>query len=939
MSEVRHQSSTTPSDLLSTKLALPRLRHSLVPRSSLFALLDRSVEHAVTVLSAPAGFGKTTVTRAWIDGSSTHQKQFRVAWLSLDASDNDPIRFWRYVIAACQHFDDTLGQSTLERLAVSHPFSFERTLSFSFEAVLTTFINDLNEFMEPCVLVMEDYHTITLPQIHETVTFFLDHLPAMLHVMLLSRSDPPLPLARLGAHNDILEVRTNDLRFSLAETRTFLKQTVPFPLSEETITHLYERTEGWEAGLNLVALALRGRTNLQERESFITSLTGRYRPFLEYLVSDVLNAQPESRQLFLLQTSVLSRLTASLCDAVTGRNDSQLHLEHIERANLFLEPLDDEGQWYRYHALFAEAMQHEARRRLGEKALHACFSRAGAWYKQHSRLPEAIEATLMAADFTQAATLVEELSGSLYTMSTNEFYTLRRWLGQLPSEVLQHRPSLCLVYVVMLLFESDGRVVTDAATREQVEALLAMAEQQWLSSADDTVQIGTIYTLRALFAVWQDDYRKAGVLARQALTYVSKKPFGVQGAHLAEKEFGMQSICLGIIGAEEHFFGSLDEALQTLRQALTLSRSIENHFAVRAILLELGSAYTSQGALHQAEEIYRQVLTGADEDIYDRGKALLGLAQLSYEWNNLHDALQQAQEALDLGLQLADEGLRVRATLVLGSILYASENPTQALQSINTLIATLTSVESPTLYTSFTAFILYRESVFWQARLQLASKNLFAVQQWVEQRGEDNRIQPLSILLREELLIARWYLARNEAEDALRLLERCLTQARHHAYTGIVIEAQVVLALAYFKQSNSNAARQTLQEVFPHVHLEGQRRLFLDEGQEMRACLRAVAFNADEAYVDLLLAAFESAQPIHVERATPALSSSLIEPLSLQEQRVLRLFVSGLSKPEIAQELVISVNTVKTHLQHIYHKLHVTSRAEAREVAQHHSLV
>lgn len=939
MSEVRHQSSTTPSDLLSTKLALPRLRHSLVPRSSLFALLDRSVEHAVTVLSAPAGFGKTTVTRAWIDGSSTHQKQFRVAWLSLDASDNDPIRFWRYVIAACQHFDDTLGQSTLERLAVSHPFSFERTLSFSFEAVLTTFINDLNGFMEPCVLVMEDYHTITLPQIHETVTFFLDHLPTMLHVMLLARSDPPLPLARLGAHNDILEVRTNDLRFSLAETRTFLKQTVPFPISEETITHLYERSEGWEAGLNLVALALRGRTNLQERESFITSLTGRYRPFLEYLVSDVLNAQPESRQLFLLQTSVLSRLTASLCDAVTGRNDSQLHLEHIERANLFLEPLDDEGQWYRYHALFAEAMQHEARRRLGEKALHACFSRASVWYKQHSRLPEAIEATLMAADFTQAATLVEEFSGSLYAMSTNEFYTLRRWLGQLPSKVLQYRPSLCLVYVVVLLFEPDGRVVTDAATREQVEVLLALAEQQWLSSTDDNVQIGTIYTLRALFAVWQDDYRKAGVLARQALTYVSKKPFEVQGANLAEKEFGVQSICLSIIGGVEHFFGSLDEGLQTLRQALTLSRSIENHFVVRAILLQLGSAYTTQGALHQAEEIYRQILTGADEDIYDRGNALLGLAQLSYKWNNLHDALQQAQEALNLGLQLADEGLRVRSTLVLGSILYAYEKPTQALQSIDTLIATLTSVESSTLHTSFTAFILYRESVFGQARLQLASKNLLAVQQWVEQRGEDNGILPLSILLREELLIARWYLARNEAEDALRLLERCLTQARHHAYTGIVIEAQVVIALAHFKQSNSNAARQTLQEVFPHVHLEGQRRLFLDEGQEMRACLRAVAFNADEAYVEILLAAFESAQPLHVERATPALSSSLIEPLSLQEQRVLRLFVAGLSKPEIAQELVLSVNTVKTHLQHIYHKLHVTSRAEAREVAQHHSLV
>lgn len=935
MSEFQQIASSSIPDLLSTKLAFPRPRPALVPRTSLFALLDNSLEHPLTLLSAPAGFGKTTLARMWIHAhipltdnaiasSFTQMRRegishtiehepFLAAWLSLDAGDNDPVRFWRYVIAACQRFDATMGHSVLERLSSLQPFSLEAQLQFSFEAILTMLINDLAKLQVPCVLVMEDYHVITLPQIHKMVAFLLDHLPANVHIMLLSRSDPPLPLARLRAHSDILELRTADLRFSLEETRMFLQKTLPFRLSEETISLLHERTEGWEAGLKLVSVALREYTGFEERERFLGTLTGSYRPFLEYLVSDVLNAQPEPVQEFLLQTSMLSRLTGSLCDAVTSRQNSTLLLEQIERANLFLEPLDGAGQWYRYHALFAEAMQHEARHRLGEERLHACFHRASTWYEQHNRLSDAVEAALLAEDFTRASVLIEQQSGTFFALGTNEIYTLRRWLGQFPQAVLRHLPSLCLTYVTALMFEPDGRVISDVARREQIEALLTMAEQQW-HIEDKTGPIGEVYTFRALLTVWQGDFRKAGAFAKQALTF------------LQEEQIEWRSASLNIVGAEERLFGSLDKALHAIQQSFALGQLTRNPYGMRAILLELGEVYAEQGALRQAAESYQRVLAETKDDLLDRCKALLGLSRLSYEWNRLDTALQEAQEALDLSRHLADEELQMRASLVLARVSYARGLTTQALQQIAEIVRMQTHS------------VFSRESLFWQARLHIASGNLAAVQHWMEQRAADDPALPFFLHVRENLLIARWLLAHREAKEALQLLEQCLEQARHHAHTSSMLETRVLMALAYYSQNNINAARQVLQEILAHTCLESHQRLFLDEGLTMMMCLQAVVINVrmdsdEKMYVQALLTAFKGNQPVQSSAPSPA-PLVLIEALSSQEQRVLRLFVAGFSKPEIAQELVISVNTVKTHLQHIYQKLNVSSRAEARAVAQ-----
>jgi LuxR family maltose regulon positive regulatory protein len=884
-------------DLLSTKLALPRLRPSLVPREALFSLLDSGLEHAITLLCTPAGFGKTTLIRAWIAARNTDQERFKAAWLSLDADDNDPVRFWRYVIAACQRFDANIGQSALKWLNDTQPFHFDYVARFSFESQLIALINDLNELTKPCVLIIEDYHAITIPHIHETFAYFLDHLPTMVQVILLSRCDLPSQLVRLRAQGNVFELRASDLRFSLDETRIFLRQALPFPLTEETMERIYERTEGWAAGLNMLACALRRYTNLQEMGCFVETLTGRYRPLLEYLVSDVLNTQPEPLQTFLLQTCGLGRLTSSLCAAVTGRPDSDLLIEQIERANLFLEMQDGAGQWYRYHSLFAEAMQHEALHRLGVDEINSCFQRASHWYEQHNQLMDAIEMALKARDFTLAAILIERKCGTLlYRLETKEFYTLRRWFEQIPQAILQGLPMLYLIYICVRLFDPTGRIVTSVEQVSGIETLLSTIELQWRSEGN-TELLGAIYTLRALLTVWQKNFKKASSFARQALVY------------LEEKEALWRGTCLSIVGAEEHHTGSLAVALRYNQEALELNRQAgENIYADRAIRLELGELYIKLGELHLADENYQIVLAEAEHDLFDRGKALLGLAQLAYERNMLDNAAEMAQEALELGQKLLDDEIQTRAELVLTKVQYARGYVKQAKQQLAELAARARG---------FLSQQLYREILCYQAQLDLKSRDLSAVESWIEQRSVDNNPLSLHLLIQEDLLVVRWLTTRGDLQEAQQLLEQCLSKAAQSGHTGSILEIQMLMACIDLQQDNVSKARHILQEVHSQAYAKGYQRLLLDEEETMIMPLHTLEDNQ------------------HKKVSRSALSRSrATETLSGQELRVLRLFIGGLSKPEIASELVVSTNTVKTHLRRIYHKLNVGSRAEARETAQ-----
>ena len=682
--------------LLMTKLHIPQARRDLVPRPRLFARLHQGLSSKLTLISAPAGFGKTTLVSAWLATHNTHQELLPAAWVALDASDNDPVRFWRYVITACQPFDAAIGHSALALLHTAQQPSWE--------IVLTMFINDLAQLAGQGVLVLEDYHVITAPQIHEMVVFLLDHLPTTLHLIMTTRSDPPLPLARLRAQPALNELRAVDLRFSLAETQAFFQQALSRPLAPELLERLDARTEGWVTGLRLVALTLQGRpeSDPQTMEQLLVTLTSSRGHIFAYFITEVLNAQPASFQEFFLRTSVLSRLTSSLCHAVTGRDDSEMLLEHLERANLFLIPLDGAGQWYRYHALFAEAMQHEARRRLGEEHLRALSHRASLWYEQHGWLTEAVEAALAAQDFPRAADLIKRSIAP--ELVQNEYHTLRRWLEHLPEAVLHAHPPLCMMYAIAILFTSDRRT---PATMARLQTPLQVAEQHWRAEAN-APKLGEALALRSWITWMQGERTQALPVARQAL------------ALLPAGEMQWRGVSLALVGEEELLAGKLHAARQTFTQTRALWQATQNAYGTLALTLALGEVCTRQGELHQAAQLYQQVLTEAEQTPMNRAQALsrigaarLGLGALALEWNDLETAEQHATHAVTIGQQVADEELRARGSLILARVKHVRGETTEAQQLLQTLVA-----QTP----QHRGLSLLREVRAYQARLALACR-------------------------------------------------------------------------------------------------------------------------------------------------------------------------------------------------------------------------
>lgn len=914
VSEQQREQLPNTYELLRTKLALPRPRRSLVPRESLLSRLDEGLERKLILLSAPAGFGKTTLVSEWIATRSELREPPSVVWVSLDAGDNDVALFWRYVITACQAFDVTVGKAALELLRASQRLPLE--------AALTTFINDLSQLERRCVLVLEDYHVITSSQIHETVAYFIDHMPAMLHLVILTRSDPPLPLARLRAYDDLYELHAADLRFSMSETHAFLQRTLSIPLSPATVERLEARTEGWAAGLRLLALALQGHKDSEDLERLLATISGSHRHIMEYLVVDVLSSQPVPLQDFLLHTSFLSRLTGSLCDAVTGRNDSELVLEQLERANLFLLPLDEGGTWYRYHALFAEAMQHEARRRLGEDYLRALYDRASHWYEEHNLPAEAVEVTLAVMDYTRAATLIEGMVGPQNT--STGLQTFLRWIDRLPEEMLQEHPMLCLTRAVALLFTQDR---SDPATMALMQKSLDMAERYWRAQGE-MFNLGEALAFRSQAEWWQGDLLQAFAHARQALD-------------LLPDEGSLWGAAAKLTAAaEEEVAGRPFAARQLVLEGRTNFEAMSNPFGTRAAQLMLAAIYAQQGELHQAERFYQQILAEAAEDPVDTAAALIGLAKLLYEWNNLLEAEQHLIQALDIckrhandiGKYHAEQVILIPASLVLARVFRARGETVKARQLLEELGMLTQEHRWP---------YVHREVLACQARLALDTEDLAAAQRWsgiITQLGEDLRFIQQE---QEALIIARLLTAQGESEEALRLLDRWQEEANAQGRSRSELEILILKALVYGRMSgHQSQSRQTLVLALTLARPAGYQRLFLDEGQEMAVVLQSVLSEMraepHASHARTLLYAFARQQAELNALHSTAVSSTPVmpfEPLSAQERRVLRLLAAGRSNPEIAQELVVSINTVKTQAQSIYRKLNVNSRKEVREVA------
>jgi len=615
--------------LLETKLYPPRLQAGLVERTRLLARLDTCLAHKLTLVVAPAGFGKSTLVNQWLAERLILLTPPAASWVSLDGSDNDPLRFWRSVMTVCQRLlgqeRRAEGQAALAVLTAPLNSPFDAP---PLDVALTRLLNALADPSSGGLLVLDDYHAISEPLIHETLAFFIDHLPTNVHVLLLSRTEPDFPLLRWRAKGELSELHAADLRFSLDETTAFLRQSLPVPLSEATLTRLDSSLEGWAAGLRLLSLALsawhtgtaieQALLELGKRADFSNQhadgANAPHRSLLAYFVTEILDTQSEPMQHFLLHTSILSRLCAPLCNAVTGGKDSAEQLEAVARAGLFLEAMVGPGGWYRYHALFAEAMRREASRRLGEEVLRAYALRASSWYEQEEWLPEAIEAAWLAQDMERVARLIEQV----HEQNFGSPQTMLRWLEQLPEAVLRVHPLLCFLFAtelrfpVKLWFAQEAALAAEAASlpsaeRARVETLLSMAEEGWRSRGEFS-WIGGIWAHRALSALLdQEPFSSVVNFARQALAFLPPK--GVLDRRLQM----YRSSCLYFVGREKLDLGQVGEARQMLLQAQEDNVPPGNKFLAVDIHLMLGKMYLIQGELKLAQRYLHQALSGARE--------------------------------------------------------------------------------------------------------------------------------------------------------------------------------------------------------------------------------------------------------------------------------------------------------------------------------------
>jgi LuxR family transcriptional regulator, maltose regulon positive regulatory protein len=916
-----HEQPFTSRTLLLPKLQPPRLPTALVARPRLLQRLDAALERKLTLLVAPAGSGKTTLVNQWIHERQANGWSQSLAWVSLDSGDNDLLRFWRSTIAACQTVQPSLGQAALEHFAAAlqPPFA-----SLALETALTSLINDLTRQTQGGLLILDDYHTIENASIHEALTFFLDHLPATWSVLLLTRAEPlALPLLRWRARGDLYELYGSELCFSPEETATFVRQSFPIPLSAAVLKQLDESLQGWVAGLRLLALTFpahevrSGQATAQTIERALVSLSqpaepsSPYQPLLDYFVTEIFATQPEQLQGFLLQTSVLTRLSGPLCEAVTGIEAGAVQLEAIGQAGLFLEKLD--GGWYRFHALFAEAMRREAALRLGGETIRMLSLRASYWYEEHAMTAEAVEASLLARDFERAALLLENtnLDGQI-----TELYTLQRWLEAIPEAVLGAHPMLCWLAALTLQVPQREKQLSPEA-RERVEVFLQMAE----TGARQQQQVelpGLIAALRAMDAWRHMSYASAFEQAHHALALLPRDG-------QANQIQGWRGMCLFIVGIGRMYEQGWRDARSAFLEAYTCSLTTEDRHFTCGLLVLLGVCCSMSGELYQAREHYQQALADArkQDDHEVIARSLLGLARISFAWHRLSLAEEQVNEALTF-VPEEDASLCNEAALQLAELAYAHRRVSEARQQAEELLARLR------ITSSHEEAQLLPQVVLFMARLSLESGALQDAAQLLETLDLES--------MASKIFHARLLLAQGKPREAVLWLEGLLPDIQEWQQS---IESQILLALACAACGESQPARQWLQQALSLAHGAGLLSLFLAEGKPLASQLRQLLPTLPEpglrSHAQTILRTF--AQPDEMPTANTSSMSVLVEPLSAQEQRVLRLLAAGWSNQEIARELVISINTVKDHAKHLYRKLGVSNRVQAGEVARQLKLI
>lgn len=865
------------SELLLAKLARPQPPAPVIARPALLAQITAGIARKLTLLAAPAGIGKTTLLAEWATA-----QPFPVAWLTCDADDNDPVRFWAYLFGAARSWG--IGTITLD----------------SPDAALKQFANRLAQLPGLRAIVLDDAHTLSDPVLLAQLARWIEHLPRGCHLLLAARTPPVLPLARWRARNELNELGAGDLRFAAAETRAFLAAALPAPLAPAAIDRLDQDIAGWAAGLRLATLAARGDTAERTLETF----SGAHPYVVAYFADEVLAAQPTPVQEFLLATSPASQLNGALADALTGHSDGSETLARLAAENLFLEPSG--SGWYRFHPLFAEAMRAQARTRLGETAYRTLAATASAWYAARGLSEPAASAALQAEQWEQAAALLADLAER---DSLGNVQRLRDLIERLPEPVRAAQPHIALGYASALLFTGDRY---NPGTAHAVETWVQCAEAVWLAEENEPM-LGRVAALRAMVAFWQDDMAALFALAHQARALLDPYDTAYQG------------ICRLFIAVEALLNGAITDAQSMALEARTLCIISRNQQGVLAAAFVLASAAFSQGNLELAAGLYEEwyaSAAGGPEMYEDQSEALFGLAAVAYERGELDAAEEYARRAQALAHERHAERLRTQAGVMLARIAQARGQSGTAQQQLQALA---TQAHTPT---------IRREIRSWQAWQAVASGELDAAERFCAELAKSPAPAARLQQEHEALIAARLQLARGNAAGAFAALEPWRAEAVLHGRTRSEIAILLIQALAAAALPDPARPAGALGRALALAQPRELRRTLLDMGTPLADLLRAqlpALKRANAAYAAILLAAFE---PTGLTARGP-----LLEPLSPQEQRVMRLLVAGRSNAEIAGELIVSPNTVKTHVKNIYRKLAVATRDELRAAVRELNLL
>ena len=910
--------------LIATKLYVPKLRRGLVARPRLTERLRRGTESRLTLVSAPAGFGKTTLLGAWL--AETPGEDRCVAWLSLDAADNEPASFWTYVVTTLQAAVPGVGSGALQLIASS---------PLPTDLVITTLLNELAEAPGEVWLVLDDYHLVDSHEVRDGMTLLLEHLPPHVHVVISTRADPDLPLARWRVRGELVEIRAADLRFTSHETATYLNEAAGLHLAAEDVEVLEGRTEGWIAALQLAALSIQGSEDVS---SFIAGFAGNDRYIVDYLVEEVLAHQREPVREFLLHTAVLDRLTGPLCDAVTGRADGSLMLATLQRANLFLVDLDDRRQWYRYHHLFADVLR---ARLLAEQPdlVPQLHQRASRWYEAHDSAEDAVRHALAAQDFDHAAYLME-LAVPAIRRHRQEAMLLG-WLKALPDDTVRRSPVLGVFYGYLLMVSGDLDAF-EPRLDDAERALAAIPE----GSALPWAKTEELRTLPATIAVYRASLAQArGDMAGMAEH--ARRAFGLAGPsdHLA------RGGAAGFLGLAAWVQGDVSSALETFTQAVASLHASGNLVDELSSTVVLADMWLAAGRPSKARRLYERALKVSEahgEPVLRATPDLhVGLSELDYEVGDFEAAHRHLERAAALGESAAMTESRYRWFVATGRVADAEGDPQEAI----TLLDKAEQLYRPGFFPDL------RPLAAMKARVWITHGNLSQAADWAQDRGVSATDDAKYLSEFDHLTLVRLLIARHRAhadtnavDQAVGLLGRLHEAAETSGRAGSLVEIRMLQALAHDAQGDRPQALQSLGQAWAQApEPAGYVRLFLDEGAPMVELLRDAEHQGVDGDQARRLLSFSAAPDSAPRDSAPRDSEapdseqsrapSLAESLSERELQVLRLLDSELSGPQIARELFVSHNTLRTHTKHIFTKLEVTTRRAAVRRARERGLM